>query len=36
MNVLIVDDERDMRELIALMLKQANITSFFAEDGRHI
>lgn len=34
MNVLIVDDERDMRDLIALMLKQASITAFFAEDGR--
>lgn len=34
MNVLIVDDERDMRDLIALMLKQANMNAFFAEDGQ--
>lgn len=34
MNILIVDDERDMRELISLMLNQENMTTVQAENGK--
>ncbi|MBQ0140807.1 MAG: response regulator transcription factor [Kurthia sp.] len=34
MNILIVDDERDMRDLISLMLSQENMNTFQAENGR--